>query len=396
MAEPVGADPECAGAAQIATGNVDPAGLKVLEIGEQALFKMAWPEQTDFVLATSHRGYGAAWSPPMLGPVMLARLFGRVRKGQYDLVVIHPPHYPFWHPRSIAATFKYTVGRGAPLAWPATFFSTFGYALLRFMPDCPMVAVDMADHFSIARHHVFLLDRVHAYYKRELPVDRWNVFYRTGHRSLPTRNFRSKPIWQRRLEKVRPISLAVPPEILDSASGFFGSEKRFDIFFAGQLDATSTVRADGRAALDRLRQKGFSVDVPDKPISMTEFHRRCAQSWLTWSPAGYGWDCVRHQEAPLAGSIPIINTPTIFRHRPMRHGKHCFFYHPDEPDGLERCVADALSDKNRLQSMALAARAHVLDHHRTQALATHIFNQTQAADHHKPQMAAVSASRPAG
>lgn len=356
------------------------ADLRILEIGEQALFKMAWPDQTDFYLATLHAGYGAQWDPKVLGPLALYRLFRHIRAGRYDLVVVHPPLYPFWHPRSFLAVLKFTVMRGHFAIFPKTLFSTIAYSLLRFLPECRIVGIDMADNFGIPGHHFFLLDRARRFFKRELPVDRWKVFYRTGHRSLPTRTFRSKSKWQRRLNNISPIGLAILPNIVDSARRNFGLEKKSDVFFAGQVSDSSTVRSDGFAALDNLRAMGVVVDIPDGHIPYEEFHRRCSEAWLTWSPEGFGWDCVRHAEASLAGSVAVINAPTICRHQPLRHGHHCFFYFPDEVDGLENAVVDALKDKKRLAEIAAAARDHVEAHHTVGALCSHIVDQVVAAD----------------
>lgn len=346
--------------------------LKILEIGEQALFKMGWPAQTDFFVATWHAVYADRWDCRILGPLELARVFLRVWRGDYDLVVLHPPHYPFWHPRSLAATFKFTVLKGRPLRFPSTLFSTFAFPLLRFLPKCRMVAVDMSDHFSVQRHHIFVLDRVRYYFKRELPVDKWNVFYRTCHRSLPTRNFRSKPNWQRRIARLRPIGLATMPDVIEGGRRQFGLEKKTDIFFAGQVENTSTVRSEGIVRFIRLAERGVVIDIPDGPIPRDEFQRRCAQAWLTWSPAGYGWDCGRHVEASAAGSVVVVNAPTISRYAPMRHGEQCFFYNPDEEDGLERAVTEALADKPKLAEMAVSANRHVLAHYTPDALCGHI------------------------
>lgn len=351
------------------------ADLRIAEIGEQALFKMAWPDQTDFYLATLHAGYGAQWNPKVLGPLALWRLFRDIRAGRYDLVAIHPPLYPFWHPRSFLAVLKFTVLRGHFAVFPRTLFSTMAYSLLRFLPDCRMVGIDMADNFGIPGHHFFLLDRAKRFFKRELPVDRWKVFFRTGHRSLPTRTFRSRKKWQRRLNAISPISLAILPDILDSARRVFGADKKTDLFFAGQVRDSSTVRSDGFATLEILKARGVVVDVPDKQIPFEEFHRRCSEAWLTWSPEGFGWDCVRHAEASLAGSVAVINSPTICRHQPLRNGEHCFFYFPDDSDGLENTIMDALKDKQQLKKMAMAARQHVNSHHTVEALCSHIADQ---------------------
>ena len=346
--------------------------LNILEIGEHFLFHMADAKRSDFYLATSKANYGQAWKPKILSLPALIAVFYRVAMGQYDLVVIHPPHYPWWHPRSFFAAFKFTVLKGRPLRFPGILFSTFAFSLLRFLPSCRMVAIDMSDHYGIPKHHFYLLDRAKTYFKRELPIDKWLVFYRTGHRSMPTVNFRGKAKWRRRLAKIRPISLASPSEIFAAAATQFGAVKKTDIFFAGQTFATNSVREEGVHQLRNLRDRGVNVDIPDGPLSLQEFHQRCSQAWLTWSPAGFGWECIRHAEAPAAGSIPIINAPTVNRHKPLRHGEHCFFYNPDEEDGLERAVLEALSNKSRLQHMAEAAQAHVFQHHTLNALCNYV------------------------
>ena len=88
-----------------------------------------------------------------------------------------------------------------------------------------------------------------------------------------------------------------------------------------------------------------------------------ARAWLTWSPEGLGWECFRHYEAPFAFSVPIINSPTIIRYRPLIDGIHAFYYCPDEPNALAEKVKTALGDKKRLREMAERAHAHVLKYH---------------------------------
>jgi glycosyltransferase involved in cell wall biosynthesis len=89
--------------------------------------------------------------------------------------------------------------------------------------------------------------------------------------------------------------------------------------------------------------------------------KRCAQAWITLSPAGLGWDCYRHMEAALAGSVPLVSAPTIHRYRPLLIGEQCLSYHPDE-DRIADIVGTALADKERLQAMAHSAREHVRKH----------------------------------
>ena len=107
----------------------------------------------------------------------------------------------------------------------------------------------------------------------------------------------------------------------------------------------------------------------------------CARSWLVWSPEGLGWDCFRHYEAAAAGSVPVINVPSITCDRPLMHGQHAIYYasecrgpsmiHGDFrhiTDGLVPTVLQALKDRASLAAMGQEARAFVLREHTHQAL----------------------------
>src|SRR5205807_5749302 len=135
-----------------------------------------------------------------------------------------------------------------------------------------------------------------------------------------------------------------------------------DVFFAGNVDPNNTVRSDGLPELLALRDEGYVIDVPTERLPLSEFFHRLSAAWLAWSPAGYGWDCMRHYEAPLAGTVPLMNYPMIVRHCPLRDGEHCILYAP-EPGALAKAVRSALADKQRLQDMARAAQVHVREHH---------------------------------
>jgi glycosyltransferase involved in cell wall biosynthesis len=120
-----------------------------------------------------------------------------------------------------------------------------------------------------------------------------------------------------------------------------------------------------------MRSEGLVLDAPETPLPRAEFYERCARAWLVWSPEGLGWDCFRHYEAAAAGSVPLINQPTIERHQPLIGGEHAVYYDP-EPGGLTRAVRAALADRPTLARIAAAGQAHVLEHHTPEAIARHI------------------------
>jgi len=151
-------------------------------------------------------------------------------------------------------------------------------------------------------------------------------------------------------------------------------EKTTDVFFAGRVEGSSWIRTTGIQELSGLGTKGVKVDFVQGTISRDEFYRRCASSWLTWSPEGFGWDCFRHYEAPACGSVPVCNYPTIERHRPLVSGEHALFY-SGEPGTLEKAIIQALADKDRLRQLAQRGRQHVLANHTPAALAAYVVEQ---------------------
>ena len=57
--------------------------------------------------------------------------------------------------------------------------------------------------------------------------------------------------------------------------------------------------------------------------------------------------------------MPLINQPTIERHRPLIGGVHALYYDP-EPGFLTAAIEAALADKDRLRAIARAGKAHVM------------------------------------
>ncbi len=152
---------------------------------------------------------------------------------------------------------------------------------------------------------------------------------------------------------MRPFSVGITPP--EKRHDWQAVEKKTDIFFVGNT-RYSWVREEGLRQLEELRAEGLKVDllVPSATqpsIPLDEFLRRCSESWLTWSPEGAGWDCMRHYWAPLMGSVPVMNHPDTQRHHPHIDGVHGFYY-AVEGDDLKRVIQQALQDKAHLRKMA--------------------------------------------
>lgn len=334
--------------------------LRILEVGSDALFKRAAPDQTDFFYAGA-RPKGRVMTP--LGPLRFLRVLRQLRRGDYDLLVLHAASVPPWHPRMFLPLLR----DKRLFAWP-WLCAPYGWRLLHHFHAVPIVAVDLRDTFGISRTNVRLLDVCRAFYKRELPADRWQAFFKSGHWDLPGRRWRLKRRNQKRLAKVRPISYGSGDPPLPRRPNV---TKTTDVFFVGDAFLGTTPRADGIAELKALEAEGYRIDLPESRLPHDEFLARLATAWLAWSPAGYGWQCARDFEAAGVGTVMLSNYPTIMRDMPLRDGEHCLFYSP-EPGELAAAVRKALADKPRLQRMGDAACDHAQRHHTHQARAERI------------------------
>jgi hypothetical protein len=334
----------------------DRGRLRILELGG-GIFRDSAGDQTDFYWVDRRKFEGGR----LLGPLASMRVLRKLRGGAYDLVAVNAPLISPWHPRSFL-----TVIRDWRLRSPSALFATFAVRYLHRLHRVPVAVVDLHDTFGIRAHNFGLLDRAAAYFKRELPVDKWQVFFRSAHWDLPGKRWRSKKRSQRLLARLRPLTLATGP-----TSRPLSQPKTADVFFAGDISPNSTLRSEGIAELLALRSEGIAVDYPEERIGHEEFTRRLAGAWLAWSPAGYGWQCYRHYESGLLGTVPVINYPTVHLHQPLEDGKHCIYYAP-EPGGLSAAIRSALADKVRLERMAAAAREHVMAHHTARARVEYI------------------------
>jgi len=347
---------------------------KILEIGNVPYLHEAFPRTTDFYSTwTEETVSEPARGRNIVSVGNLAALAGRLADPSYDLVAVQAGAFAPWSLRALnRLIFRRDTLRGSlPL------FRAGGPQLLRGRVAAPVAVLDSDDPAVIDRSNIFLLDKATVYFKRELPVDHWQVFNGTLHWRVPTPRFRSDARHRGRIAKLRPISLGIPFPVAQAVlpPPLPATEKQVDVFFAGRVEGSSTVRERGLKELLALRAQGFVIDIPEQPLALDEYLARCARAWLVWSPAGYGWQCFRTYEAGLCGSVPLANRPTIEQYRPLVEGTHALYYDVESGE-LTRAVKLALADRGRLMTIAAAAREHVLTWHTPNALARYIVETT--------------------
>ena len=349
------------------SGELEISNLQIVEIGDTPYVKNVFPSQTVFYSTSPRSEYVNADEGYH---ILTVRSFGSFIKAVHSpdvsLIVCHPTVVSPWHWDWLSRSlFSRRLFQGqVPL------LRAFGLQIFRFPVRAPMVVLDFPDLPFISTNNLYLLDRCQLYFKRELPVDNWQVFQKTAHRNLPTPRFRNSHRQLERIAKLRALPLGIPTSRVNMLP-IDQRPKKTDIFFAGLINGSSTVRKKGFAELLALREKGIIVDIPDARLPPDEFYRRCGEAWLTWSPEGLGWDCFRHYEAPACGSVPLINHPTIERFMPLIDGQHAVYY-DIEPGGLTRAISKALDNKPLLTEMASQAKAHVMSHHTPAAIAKYV------------------------
>lgn len=339
--------------------------IRILAIGVRR-FKFSWPAWAKITFA-DQRDTRYVRAEDTLSISRFIQLRRQVLRGEFDLVICGPAPRPVWRSeRWFVQNLLSLIPRFT------TRFSGQGVTLLPWLlrgSSVPLAGLNLLDSPPLLpRQNDWVLNRCQVYFMRELPVNVFDVFLDSNRGRREFSEVKVAPDLVRAAAKLRPISMGVQPETVPELNPAI--PKTTDIFFRGRLD-NSPVRNCGYQDLNVLRAEGFDVDVPEARLEPAEFFRRCAQAWLVWSPEGAGWECYRHYEVPLAGSVPIMNYPTVQRHRPLVDGEHCFLHGP-EPGELGRVARTALADKTRLHRMTEAGRQHVLAHHTHERLFEHV------------------------
>jgi hypothetical protein len=341
--------------------------VRILEIGNSSYLRDIRPDEVDF--------FYVGKKPDGTKEVLTFRAFrdlrAKLKGGQYDLVSVSVFGLigPVWRrERGVVSNLRRIAkalnGRFYTLGAELALGLVRGTAV-------PLIVVDRKDDPDKIPPHFFgLLRRCRRYFWREMPVKLENGFTFTTSYLEDTSAIRKAPVFAEHGRKIVPLSVGLAP--LDGYPAEVAAvPKDIDIFFAGSVKG-SQVRQEGLRLLEELKAEGLRVELAGTSVfSHADFLLRCRRSWLVWSPEGHGWDCYRHYEAGLMGSVAVINYPRIRRHRPLVDDVHVFYYGPDEDD-LKRVVRSALEDKAKLARMAAAARDHVLAYHTPEKLFEYI------------------------
>lgn len=225
----------------------------------------------------------------------------------------------------------------------------------------PFAVTDVSDDTAIHRVNLPLVRECSLYFKRELPVDGFLAFESFKPRYLrgPITHYRRLPIWQSMHAKLRPLPLGCR-EQEPVKSPIPVADKATDVFYVGN-DRDKPIRKNIDRAFQELLEEGIRVNYPREPLELDDYFEAIRSSKLALSPPGLGWDCHRHYEAAMLGSVPVITYPTIQRDFPLQHKIHCFYYDPAVP--LAPQIATMLTDPDLLEKISDNASEFARKHH---------------------------------
>jgi hypothetical protein len=345
--------------------------MRILELSDEDFFDRTLPHgQVDFFyIGGSPRRY----QDRRLRAQSLLRLRRRIARGHYDLIACSVAPLPVWRAdrgwfRNLAQITNRLFRR----------FQSFGLFILPYIlggSPVPILVYNRKDAPVLPPQNFELLRCCTRFFVRELPQNNWNLFLFTSSKSEDVVNITRQPLFRDNIAKIRPLPLGFDQSLDEYLP--FSENKTADIFYAGRTHST-TVRSRGLAHLEELRRLGYRVDIPEEPLERGEFLRRCAAAHIVWSPEGLGWDCHRHYETLLVGSVPLINSPTIERYQPLEPGVHCLYY-LIEGDHLVEAARGALADKEQLRAISRQGREHILRWHRHDRIVHYMIEETLAA-----------------
>ncbi len=185
---------------------------------------------------------------------------------------------------------------------------TLGANILPFwddvLGDIPVLGIDTFDDTLVHPPDMPLFLRSKLFFKSNLPYKYSSNFVERDHQGTN--------IYLDESEKFRPFSLGISEdryrELLALRSKVGGYQ--YDIFAA--VNVRNSIRKRAMSELLKLKETTkLKICIPEGRISQDEFYRLCAQSRVTLSPEGGGWDCARHYEAIACGSLPFMNRPYL-------------------------------------------------------------------------------------
>ncbi len=346
---------------------------KVLEIGFQPLLKSAFPGSVTFIDTrfrwSNVQEYQASTASLSVKIQRLTSAFIHVVRlalmQDYDAVVTRclGPENSYGRP-----WWNYFVG--CSIGWALE-------GLVQFAARGPrvcLIVVDQTDHSTVHPRDRRLARTSDLYFKRELADNLWHSLESILPRGACAGTISQSPLGKSLCLKLRPLSLGI--DEFKIGQPIPSAEKRYDIYYSG-TSSHIPVRKDLIGILRALEHRGWRVFAPQMRLSFEEFRTAVSQSRLCLSPSGIGWDCYRHYEVLAFGSVPAMNFRPVRSIAPLRHGRECFYFDPQ--DELVTQIESWLNLSNeRLDEIVVAGQERLRHYYTFDAMARYIMDEINA------------------
>ncbi len=236
----------------------------------------------------------------------------QLETGYFDLIILlahDTPLFSFqktsWMKklRNLVAFFK--KNKDAESSTGLNCFSGITDSIAKIAYRVPIVIIDFDDWICLSLSSQHILQYCTFYYKRELPFNRFFLYYQ--HRPAHWRKMREQLLPH--CAKMRRMPLGIEDQKYQDLKKLRKDEQDIDVFFCSQ--PTSTLRIRAIEKLSNLADTTNWKIVLADSMPFKEFCDHIARSKITVSVSGGGWDCFRHYEAAALGSLPLMDQPTV-------------------------------------------------------------------------------------
>ncbi|MBI1911467.1 MAG: glycosyltransferase family 1 protein [Deltaproteobacteria bacterium] len=256
-----------------------------------------------------------------------------LKKNHYDLIITTVCHVDY---RGGKHGFFSEISRRLKYSFESNMYKLGGTLVLDWIKQGiklpPFIVLDDTDDPFIFPVDYELLSKSLIYFKRELPLDRFFTF----------RLFEAKLSKQQKVplvEKILPLWLSYD---LDSIAAFTNPDeikpynsRSVDISYLTNL-YMSYNRLKLLPHLDNLEAKYKVVTTKQGKFDKKEFYGISKDSKISISLEGRGWDCAKHYELMICGSLMFITRPTMELAFNLIDGQNCVFVDSEFRDLEER------------------------------------------------------------
>ena len=211
----------------------------------------------------------------------------------------------------------------------------------------PFIVVDDNDDPFIWPADFDLLLNCKVYFKTEVPFNRFLCF----------RLFESKLNKQQQIDlakKIRPYWISYDMESIAAFTDIAGfkpfSERDIDVSYLCNIHMNFQ-RIKILPALDKLGKRYKVITTKNGKFSKEEFYKLSKRSKISVSLAGRRWDCPKHYELLLCGTLLFISRPSIEMAIDLKDGENCVFLE-DDFKHLEKQVEYYLNNPTLSSSIA--------------------------------------------